>query len=359
MRLRYDGVFPFRPRRAASAPGSPTPGLTSGAVSHRGQGKVPRRILVEGITCTPKGALPMKGFVLSRSGEPLMPTTPRRARLWLKAGKARVLHRDPFTIQLSFETTGYTQPVTVGVDTGSQTVGIAAITKSEVVYQAEVYLRTDITKDLLQRRQYRPNRRRSPGWLPPSLWAKVEATVKAVRLVASVLPVYQIKVEVGSFDTQRMQNPEISGLEYHQGQLQGYHLREYLFQKWQRCCSYCGASGLQLQIEHIVPKARGGSDRASNLALACLPCNLRKGNQTAVEFGFPQVQAHAQAPLKDATHVSSVKTAVVQQFRDLFGPDQVTITMAMKLSTSASRCSTFPNHTSMMRSRLPAPLEKW
>ncbi len=316
----------------------------------------------------------MKGFVLSRSGEPLMPTTPRRARLWLKAGKARVLHRDPFTIQLSFETTGYTQPVTVGVDTGSQTVGIAAITKSEVVYQAEVYLRTDITKDLLQRRQYRrnrrsrktryrprrfANRRRSPGWLPPSLWAKVEATVKAVRLVASVLPVYQIKVEVGSFDTQRMQNPEISGLEYHQGQLQGYHLREYLLQKWQRCCSYCGASGLQLQIEHIVPKARGGSDRASNLALACLPCNLRKGNQTAVEFGFPQVQAHAQAPLKDATHVSSVKTAVVQQFRDLFGPDQVTITMAMKRSTSASRCSTFPNHTSMMRSRLPAPLEKW
>jgi len=182
---------------------------------------------------------------------------------------------------------------------------------------------------------------------------------KAVRLVASVLPVYQIKVEVGSFDTQRMQNPEISGLEYHQGQLQGYHLREYLLQKWQRCCSYCGASGLQLQIEHIVPKARGGSDRASNLALACLPCNLRKGNQTAVEFGFPQVQAHAQAPLKDATHVSSVKTAVVQQFRDLFGPDQVTITMAMKRSTSASRCSTFPNHTSMMRSRLPAPLEKW
>ena len=69
----------------------------------------------------------MKVFVLSRAGTPLMPTTPRRARRWLQAKRARMLSRDPFTVQLRFETTHYTQAVTVGVDTGSQTVGVAEI----------------------------------------------------------------------------------------------------------------------------------------------------------------------------------------------------------------------------------------
>ena len=101
----------------------------------------------------------MKVFVLSKPGTPLMPTTPRRARLWLKAKRARVLSRDPFTIQLRFETTPYTQPVTVGVDTGSQTVGVAATTGGSVAYQAEVHLRDDITSKLTQRRKSRRNRR--------------------------------------------------------------------------------------------------------------------------------------------------------------------------------------------------------
>ncbi len=283
----------------------------------------------------------MKVFVLSLSGKPLMPTTPRRARLWLKAKQARVVSREPFTIQLGFETTGCTQPVTVGVDTGSQTVGLAAATNGEVVYQAEVHLRNDVSLKLTRRRQYRRNRRhrktryrparwgnrrRPSGWLSPSIRCKAEATVKAVRFVASFLPVCQVKVEVGSFNTQQMQNPEISGLEYQQGQLEGYQIREYVLRKWQHRCAYCGARGVPLQMEHIIPKARGGTDRPSNLTLACEPCNLRKGKQTATEFGYSQVQAQARRPLHDAAHVSSMKTSVVQQLKDLFGSDRVTIT---------------------------------
>ncbi len=283
----------------------------------------------------------MKVFVVSITGKPLMPTTSRRARIWLKTRRARIVSREPFTIQLRFETTTYTQSVTVGVDTGSQTVGIAATTKGEVVYQAEVHLRTDITGKLKQRRQYRrnrrsrktryraarwANRRRRSFWLPPSLHSKAEATVKAVRFVASFLPASRVNVEIGSFDTQRMQTPEISGISYQQGELQGYLLREYLLQKWQRTCAYCRAKGIPLQIEHLVPKSRGGSDRASNLTLACEPCNVRKGNQTADEFGYPEIQAQARVPLKDAAHVSSIKTSVVQQLRDVFGAEQVTVT---------------------------------
>jgi hypothetical protein len=283
----------------------------------------------------------MKVFVISPSGKPLMPTTPRRARLWLRNKRARVVRREPFTIQLRFDTTDYTQAVTVGVDMGSHTVGIAATANAEVVYQAEVHLRTAISQALTQRRRYRRNRRsrktryrqarflnrrRKPGWLPPSLRSKAEATIKAVRFVATLVPVGQIHVEIGSFDTQKLQNPEIAGVQYQQGQLAGYELREYVLRKWHRRCAYCGAEQVPLQIEHVIPKSRGGTDRASNLALACAPCNVRKGKRTAAEFGFPQVQAQARRPLTDAAHVSSVKTAVVQQLSRIFGAAQVTIT---------------------------------
>jgi len=283
----------------------------------------------------------MKVFVLSHLGKPLMPTTPRRARIFLKTRRARVVTREPFTIQLRFETTTHTQPVTVGVDTGSQTVGIAATANREVVFQAEMHLRTDISGKLIRRRQYRrtrrsrktryraarwANRRRSPGWLAPSLRARADATVKAVRFVARVLPISQINVEIGSFDTQKMQNPEVSGVCYQQGQLQGYLLREYLLARWQRQCAYCKTSGVPLQVEHIIPKSRGGSDRASNLVIACDPCNKRKGKRTAEEFGYPEIQAQARVPLKDAAHVSSIKTAVVQQLAQQFGSEHVAVT---------------------------------
>jgi 5-methylcytosine-specific restriction endonuclease McrA len=283
----------------------------------------------------------MKVFVLSHEGKPLMPTTPRRARLWLEAKRARVVRRDPFTIRLRFATKEHVQPAKVGVDTGSKDVGIAATTNGEVVFQAEVHLRDDITEKLRQRRQYRcnrrgrktryrearyDNRRRSKGWLPPSLHSKAEATVKVVGFIASFLPVGRVTVEVGSFDTQKMQNPDIAHLEYQQGELQGYLLREYVLAKWQRKCAYCDAREVPLEIEHIVPKSRGGSNRTSNLALACHACNQRKGQRTAAEFGFPDVQAKARVPLKDAAHVSSLKTRVVHDLQAIFGDSQVSIT---------------------------------
>ncbi len=283
----------------------------------------------------------MKVFVLSHKGSALMPTTPRRARLWLNAKRARVVRREPFTIQLRFPTATYRQPVTVGVDPGSHTVGIAATANQEVVFQAEMHLRTDISEHLIQRRQYRrnrrsrktryraarwANRRRHAGWLPPSLRSKAEATLKAVRFVASILPVSQVHLEVASFDTQKMQNPEIQGQEYQQGQQEGYRLREYLLQKWQRRCAYCHTSGIPLQVEHIVPKARGGSNRVTNLALACEQCNRRKGNRTAAEFGFPEVQEQARTPLRDTAHVSSVTTHVLERLKEHFNSEQVQAT---------------------------------
>lgn len=281
-------------------------------------------------------------YVLAASGKPLMPTKRRnKVWYWLRKGLAKVVSREPFTIQLGFETPAYTQPVTVGVDTGSQTVGIAATSNGEVVYQAEVHLRDDITAKMTQRRQYRRNRRsrktryrpvrfanrcRKPGWLPPSVRSKANATVKAVCFVSSLLPVSQVNVEIASFDTQKMQDATIDGLDYQQGQLQGYLVREYLLNTWNRRCAYCGTSTCTLQVEHIIPCSRGGSNRPSNLALACEPCNVRKGNLTAAEFGYPDVQAQARVPLRDTAHVSSLKTALLAHLVQIFGRDRVSIT---------------------------------
>jgi len=281
-------------------------------------------------------------YVLAPSGKPLMPThRHHKVWYWLRTGLAEVVRREPFTIRLKCATTEYTQPVTMGVDTGSHTVGVAAIANEEVVCQAEVHLRTDVSRKLTQRRQYRRNRRsrktryrparfanrgRSRGWLAPSLRSKAQATVKAVHLLASLLPVYQITVEIASFDTQKVQNPEIQGVEYQQGQLQGYLLREYLLEKWERKCAYCQAQGIPLQIEHLTPLSRGGGSSASNLAIACEPCNRRKGNQTASEFGYPEIQAQAKTPLRDAAHVSSLKTAIVTQLQEQLGAKRIAIT---------------------------------
>ena len=284
----------------------------------------------------------MNVFVLAPDKKPLMPTTPRRARMWLKQKLARIVNRTPFTIQLCFEPSSrHTQHVKVGVDTGSKTVGVAAVTDSQVLYQAEISLRTGIKRSLDQRRQYRRNRRnrktryrpsrfnnrkRSRDWLPPSLRSKAESTVRAIVQVAGILPVKHVRLEVASFDTQKMQAPEISGIEYQQGELKGYHVREYLLAKWRRKCAYCGRAGIPLEVEHIVPRIRGGTNRVSNLTLACKTCNQSKGKRTAEEFGYPEVQTRALKPLRDAVQVSIIKTWIIRSLSNLLGQENVSTT---------------------------------
>jgi len=296
----------------------------------------------------------VKVFVLAPDEKPLMPTTPRRARMWLKQKRARIVNRTPFTIQLCFEPSSrYAQHVKVGVDTGSKTVGVAAVAHSQVLYQAEISLRTDIKRSLDQRRQYRRNRRkrqtryrparfnnrkRPMGWLAPSLRSKAESTVRAIVRVARILPVKHVRVEVASFDTQKMQSPEISGIEYQQGELMGYHVREYLLAKWRRKCVYCGRAGIPLEVEHIIPRIRGGTNRVSNLTLACKTCNQSKGKRTAEEFGYPDVQVRALKPLRDAVHVSIIKTWVIETLPSLLG--QVHISTTYGYETKYKRMKT-------------------
>jgi len=146
--------------------------------------------------------------------------------------------------------------------------------------------------------------------LPPSLESRLANVQTWVTRLRRCCPVSALSQELVTFDTQLMQQAESSGVDYQQGALAGYEVREYLLEKWQRRCAYCGATGVPFQIEHIIPKARGGSNRVSNLTLACEPCNTRKGTQTAEEFGHPTVQRQAKAPLKDAAAVNTTRWAL-------------------------------------------------
>ena len=152
-------------------------------------------------------------------------------------------------------------------------------------------------------------------WLPPSVKSRVFNIQTWVRRLTAVFPISAISVEVARFDTQLMQNPEIGGVEYQRGTLAGYEVREYLLEKFNRRCAYCaisgvGKSGVPLEVEHIQPRSRGGTNRISNLTLACVPCNQAKGNQTAAEFGHPEVQKRALAPLKDAAMMNATRYAI-------------------------------------------------
>ncbi len=271
-------------------------------------------------------------FVLNTNCQPLDPVHPGRARLLLKQGQAAVFRYHPFTIILKAAVpTARTPPLRLKIDPGSKTTGLALVDDAmgAVVFAAELHHRGALIKQrLLARRavrrsrrhrktRHRPrrflNRRRRTDWLPPSLASRVANIITWVNRLRRLAPVGSLSLELVRFDTQKLQNAEITDVEYQQGELVGYEVREYLLEKWSRRCAYCGVSGVSLQIEHIVPRSRGGSNRISNLALACRSCNQQKANRTAAEFGHPQVQAQARQSLRDAAAVNSTRWALYQQ----------------------------------------------
>lgn len=265
-------------------------------------------------------------FIVDQQRKPLDPVPPGRARFLLKAGHAAVLRRYPFTLILhEVKSDTIPAPLRLKIDPGSQTTGLALVNDAsgQVMWAAELIHRgQQVKKRLDQRRRCRRSRRhrhtryraprfdnrtRSKGWLPPSLVSRLDNILTWVTRLCQYVPITAISQELVRFDTQLLQNAEISGVEYQQGELQGYEVKEYVLEKWERTCAYCGIMGVQLQMEHIVPKARGGSNRVSNLTLACEPCNQRKGTKTAEEFGFPLIQQQAQRPLKDAAAVNTTR----------------------------------------------------
>ncbi|NEO23067.1 MULTISPECIES: RNA-guided endonuclease IscB [unclassified Moorena] len=288
----------------------------------------------------------MRVFVLNKNRQPLDPCKPVRARILLSAGKAKVYRRYPFTIILTEE---IKEPTTHGsqikIDPGAKTSGLAIVQGNRVVWGAELTHRGfQVTNALTSRRQLRRarrhrktryrqprflNRTRPKSWLAPSLTSRVQNILTWVKKLTRLCPVTGISQELVRFDTQKLQNPEISGIEYQQGTLYGYELREYLLEKWNRKCAYCGATDIQLEIEHIKPKSKGGSDRVSNLAIACRPCNQAKYNQDIELFLSKKpsilkgVLSQAKRPLADAASVNSTRWKLYHELKSIGLPVEV------------------------------------
>ncbi|WP_333473138.1 RNA-guided endonuclease IscB [Paenalcaligenes faecalis] len=288
----------------------------------------------------------MAVFVIDRRQAPLMPCSEKRARLLLARGRARVHRLIPFTIRLIDRAVAQSelQPLELKIDPGSKTSGLALVRNRDTV-NAEtgeitatahvlnlfelIHRGVQISHALTARRQMRRRRRsanlryRAPrflnrknkgkGWLAPSLQHRIDTTLSWVARLRNVAPITHLAQELVRFDMQQLENPEIAGVQYQQGELRGYEVREYLLEKWRRQCAYCDASTVPLQIDHIHPKARGGSNRVSNLTLACAPCNLRKAAQDVTQFlekdpkRLTKIQAQAKRPLRDAAAVNATR----------------------------------------------------
>ncbi|HLO51914.1 MAG TPA: RNA-guided endonuclease IscB, partial [Kamptonema sp.] len=274
-------------------------------------------------------------FLLDTQKQPLNPIRPGMARKLLTAGKAAVFRRYPFTIILKVEVTTTSEPITLKIDPGSQTTGIALVQGEKVIWGAELTHRSQAIKASLESRRsirrgrrnrhtrYRQarflNRTRPKGWLAPSLQHRVETTLTWVNKLIRLAPIGSIVQELVRFDLQQLENPEISGAEYQQGTLCGYEIREYLLEKWDRKCAYCGIENVPLQVEHIHPKAKGGSNRVSNLCLACEKCNAKKGTQSIEKFlakkteVLKRILSQAKRSLKDAAAVNSTRWALLNR----------------------------------------------
>ncbi|BCL80546.1 HNH endonuclease [Ktedonobacteria bacterium brp13] len=280
-------------------------------------------------------------FVIDSFCKPLNPVHPARARLLLKQGKASVYRMYPFTIVLKrVVEQPEVKPLRVKLDPGSKTTGIAVVNDAtgEVVFAAELTHRGQAIKSALDdRRGVRRGRRqrktryrkprwsnrknRKKGWLPPSLESRIDNILTWVLRLARYCPITAMSMELVKFDLQQMEHPEISGVEYQQGTLASYEIREYLLEKWERQCSYCGAKDIPLQVEHIVPRAKGGTNRISNLALACEKCNIAKGTQDIKDFlkkkpeVLKRIQAQAKQPLRDAAAVNVTRWALFERLQ--------------------------------------------
>lgn len=296
-------------------------------------------------------------FVLNKNKKPLNPTSPAKARRLLKQGKAVIDKKYPFTIRLKElkDTSTNQQSYRVKLDSGSKTTGIAITKNNEVMFLAELHHKIDIKQKLESRRSFRRSRRnrhtryrqarflnrvRPKGWLAPSLQARVDNITSWITKLSKLVPLKEVSMELVKFDTHKLQNAEVSGIEYQQGELQGYEVREYLLEKFGRKCAYCGITDVPLEVEHVLAKSRGGSNRVSNLTLACNPCNQEKNNLTLDEWieklskkknkrhlliieNIKKLIPQLKKPLKDASAVNSTRWKLYNTLLAIFDEVEV------------------------------------
>lgn len=259
-------------------------------------------------------------YVISKQGTPLMPTERfGKVRRMLKNSLAHVVRRIPFTIQLDYDTTDFTQPVTLGIDAGSKYIGVSATTTEKELYAADVELRNDIVEKLSTRREQRKTRRnrlrhrkprfnnrvssKNKGWLAPSIENKIHTHMSVVKNVCKILPVSNIVVETASFDMQKIKHPDIQGEEYQQGEQLGFwNVREYVLWRDGHVCQYCHGKSKDpvLNVHHLESRKIGG-DSPNNLITLCETCHK------AYHRGKFELKIKRGKPLRDAAFMGVMR----------------------------------------------------
>lgn len=290
-------------------------------------------------------------YVLDKNGHPLMPTNRHgKVRRMLKSGNAKVIRRCPFTIQLLYDSTDYTQPVNLGIDAGSRHIGVSATTETKVLYEADVTLRNDIVDLLSTRREARRTRRsrktryrkprfnnrtRKDGWLAPSVRQKVDTHLTTVRKVTEILPVSSITVETASFDIQKIKNPDITGTGYQQGeQLDFWNVREYvLFRDGHKCqCCKGKSKDPVLNVHHIESRKTGGN-APNNLITLCETCHKGYHNGTVT---LPK-NIRRGTKFKDATFMGIMRWAFYNKVKETYEPFGIRVNMTYGYITKNTR----------------------
>lgn len=306
--------------------------------------------------------------VLDSKGVPLDPCSEKRARLLMERGRAVVAGRSPFAIRLKDRRaeTSEIHDLTLKIDPGSITDGMALVRSDanrecDVVVAAVKVLHKQTVSRALAKRSRQRRRRRGELWhrqarfdnrapaacvscgrnavhgrsrcrpcaeagaerspeilrprrLPPSLRARADETMSAAARLRRLYPLRRVAVEVARFDTHLLRNPKVSGSSYQEGLLHESNLREYVLHRDGHKCRYCGATGVALNLDHVIPRSRQGPSTPGNLVASCVPCNQKKGNRSAAELGHPEVQKLVDIPLRDAAYMNATRYEIADRF---------------------------------------------
>ncbi|MEQ8222670.1 MAG: RNA-guided endonuclease IscB [Candidatus Eremiobacterota bacterium] len=267
-------------------------------------------------------------YVQNKRGLPLMPTSPGKARRLLKEGKAEIVKRSPFTIRLTIPTGETLQPVTLGVDSGYNNIGLSAITENIEIFRAEVRLRDNIVKLNSERRHYRKarrsrktwyrksrilNRKKPHGWLAPSIQHKMDSHIRIINKIKEILPIDKINIEIASFDIQKIKNPNISSTEYQNGKQKNFwNEREYVLYRDHHTCRHCKGKTRDpvLEVHHIISRKTGGN-RPDNLITLCSTCHKN------ISLGKIKLDVKISKAFKVETFMSTVRKKLITRLKEM------------------------------------------
>ena len=297
-------------------------------------------------------------YVIAQDGRPLMPTERYgKVRHMIQDGRAEVIRREPYTIQLTYGTGAErTQPGTLGFDSASKHGGFAVVNEKKTLIAGEFDLRDDVHENVDERRGYRRGRRyrnvrfrearfdyrkRIDGWLTPTMRVKTSNQEDLIDTLCSLVPVNDIRIEKAPFDTQKIKKPDIKGKEYQEGPAKGLdgNNKAYVRVRDNYTCWNCKTQTTDGEAHHLIPVSEGGPTVPENMVYLCKECHHK------VTIGELVLNLKGFEGYKDMSLVNVASAIVLKRAIRKYGEDRVE--------------ATFGYITNEMRNRLGLKKEHW